>query len=380
MTPDALALRLLASLLPALVLVGCDDKGDDSGPGDDGGSDTDLVEGLGCMAVDAGTETCPSSADIEATDLFGGCGSTVDSITGEGSVTIGDPVGGWDSTGTYCCYPILETPPECDYGRPYLEAEGPRVAPPVARSNGWVETLAPDVAALSAADRAVLAQRWTVAAQDEHAAVAAFHRVGLDLLCCGAPADLLEDTARAARDEVQHARLGFGLASAYAGRTIAPGPFPFGEAIRPNGDLVALAVAAAREGCVGETVATLQASQAAEGAVDPAARHVLRRIAADETRHAQLAWRTVAWALQAGGTPVRLAVAAVFADVAKRGVHVRARGDDGDPALLAAHGLLRDAEAYASASRAISQVILPMARRLLGEEGAVGGVDLVQSW
>lgn len=85
----------------------------------------------------------------------------------------------------------------------------------------------------------------------------------------------------------------------------------------------------------------------------------------------QLAWRTVAWALQEGGAPVRAAVAAVFADVALRGVPVRSRGEGGDPALLAAHGLLSDAAAEACAARAVARVILPMAQRLLGEEAAV---------
>jgi hypothetical protein len=54
-----------------------------------------------------------------------------------------------------------------------------------------------------------------------------------------------------------------------------------------------------REGCVGETLAALEAAEALQHCEDEAARPVLERIAAEEAQHAQLAWRFVAWALEA---------------------------------------------------------------------------------
>lgn len=364
MSVEPLALRLFSRLLPVLALTGCTD-GD---TGTDSGTDSGitLVDGVGCMGVADGTEACPAAEDVLPGDLMGGCGSTIVSVTGEGTVHDGNPLTGEPGKTPYCCYPIRETPPECDYGRPYLEGGVPRVAAIVDEAHGWVKALGPDVHDLTDAERAILTARWTAAALDEHAAVVAFHRVALDLLAAGAPADLVDDTCQAARDEVHHARLGFGLAGAYAGHTVAPGRFPFQAPIEPSGDLVAIAVAAAREGCVGETVATLLAMTAAERAGDPAVRAVLARIAEDEVRHSQLAWRTVGWALSAGGAPVRAAVAEVFAEVARLGVAVPLRGEAEDSARLAHHGLLDAAESRAVAARAVGRVILPMARRLLG--------------
>ena len=55
--------------------------------------------------------------------------------------------------------------------------------------------------------------------------------------------------------------------------------------------------AALVEGCIGESLAAAEAQAASEVATDPLARTSLQRIAADEARHAELAFRFVAWAL-----------------------------------------------------------------------------------
>lgn len=382
MSTDTLALRLFSRLLPALALAACVGDGKDTGhSGVDSGLDTgetaaNVVDGLGCMGVADGTTECPASGEVSPGDLMGGCGSETVAVTGEGTVHVGNPLVNSPDKGLYCCYPIQETEPECDYGRPYLESGVSRVAPPIEQAGGWVGALAPELGGLSDAERAVLAARWTASAQDEHAAVAAFCRVALELLAAGAPADLVDDTCQAARDEVEHARMGFGLASAYAGHTVAPGRFPFRAPVLPTGDLVALAVAAAREGCVGETVSTLLAMASAERAGDAAAHRVLARIAEDEVRHAQLAWRTVRWAVVAGGAPVRAAVEEVFAAVARQGVAVPLREGLGGSERLAHHGLLDHEESRAVAHRAVVRVILPMAHRLL--EGGAPSVAPVE--
>ena len=64
--------------------------------------------------------------------------------------------------------------------------------------------------------RAVLAEHWTQEAAFEHASIASFARLTLDLLSVGAPPDLL-DAARATLDEIEHARITFALATATAG-------------------------------------------------------------------------------------------------------------------------------------------------------------------
>src|SRR5271170_8127653 len=64
------------------------------------------------------------------------------------------------------------------------------------------------------------------------------------------------------------------------------------------------------EGCIGETVAALEATEAlAEGeGRDPALAAVLTMIAEDEARHAELAWRSVAWMVRSFGAAAREAL------------------------------------------------------------------------
>ena len=81
------------------------------------------------------------------------------------------------------------------------------------------------------------------------------------------------------------------------------------------GGLVALACDTFREGCVGETIAALTALRGRRGCTAEAADAALAAIAADETRHAELAWATVAWAVDVGGREVAEAVRAVAAEL-----------------------------------------------------------------
>lgn len=146
---------------------------------------------------------------------------------------------------------------------------------------------------------AVLARHWLLAARMEHASVAAFARFSLELLALGAPSDLLLESARAMQDETLHAELCFALASRYGEGPVGPGSLAVESAL----DDVSMESAlrnALLEGCIGETLAAAEAQAACEHAKDPAVREILERIAADETRHAALAFRFVAWALAKG--------------------------------------------------------------------------------
>lgn len=130
----------------------------------------------------------------------------------------------------------------------------------------------------------------------EHASVASFARFTLQLLALGAPPELLLATQRAAADEVRHATLAWGLASAYAGAELGPGPLDLigaAPALDPAGILRALI----EEACVGEVVGAAEASEAASGCEDTVVREVLETVAADEARHAALAWRALRWLL-----------------------------------------------------------------------------------
>jgi hypothetical protein len=150
---------------------------------------------------------------------------------------------------------------------------------------------------------------WAAIAALEHASVASFARVALELLCLGAPPELVRDTLRAALDEIEHAEIARGV----AGLDRAPAPLP--EAGRPLGavDLASFAAATFRDGCLEETLGAVIASDMAISETDPTTRAALARIAEDETRHAELAWRTLAWAARAGGEPVLARVRAELA-------------------------------------------------------------------
>jgi hypothetical protein len=237
-----------------------------------------------------------------------------------------------------------------------------------AGAGGWsAAELAPRLDGLGPAEREALAAAWTRDGLLEHASVAAFARFSLELLAAGAPADLVEAAHRAALDEIRHAALCLSLAGAYLGAPVEPGPLPCGDALRLTPGLPELAAAAAKEGCVGETVAAILAAEQLSRATDPAVRQALAEIAADEARHAELSFRAVAWAIRVGGEAVRAAVAAVFEEAAREGVP--AGGVEADPrGALSAHGRLDAATARAAAARALSDVVLPSANALLASD------------
>jgi hypothetical protein len=149
-------------------------------------------------------------------------------------------------------------------------------------------------------------------ALDEHASIAAFARVTLDLLALGAPVDLLARTQQAALDEVEHARDAFRLASSFEGAPVGPGPLAAASPTGPT-DLVGFARDTFIDGCLNETLSTALAAARLDAATHPQVRAVLEKVVADESRHAGLAWATVAWALRVGGAPVRRELEAAWA-------------------------------------------------------------------
>jgi hypothetical protein len=235
------------------------------------------------------------------------------------------------------------------------------VAPARPGLPGWSEAElgGPSLEGMAAEVRAALAEGWSRDGLLEHASVASFGRFALELLAAGAPADLIEGAHRAALDEVRHARLCLGLASAYAGAPIGPGALPLGDRVEVTSDLASIAARAAREGCIGETIAAVQAEEQLARAADPAVRAVLAIIAADEARHAELSWRAVAWAVRTGGERVRAAVAAVLASV--EGVVAAGARREG---ALDTHGRLDPEEQRRIAASAMAEVIRPAARLL----------------
>jgi hypothetical protein len=167
------------------------------------------------------------------------------------------------------------------------------------------------------------------------------------------------------RDESEHARLCFALAGRYLGAPVGPGPLPLADASLHVGFEPTLALAF-REGCQGETVAALEAHVACDLAEDDEVRQVLGRIAADELRHAELAWDFVSWALSTHATATR-ALLAVEAERIERRLAAPLPGST-DPGVPS-HGVLGDGQRAELHHVTLREVVAPRLATFLGERG-----------
>jgi hypothetical protein len=311
-------------------------------------SDADCKDGFLCKAYDSTggcgltTYSCQSPADA--------CGSDAD--CGDGHCRRGA-----DGTSFQC------VPGICAIGRPFLVEGAVRLAPSVARADWHELSLLPRLSELDAALSAQLAEQWTRIALMEHASIAAFARFTLQLMSLGAPASLIERATAAMVDETKHAKACFAVAGSYAATPLGPGRLDVERSLDES-SLQEIVLNAIREGCVGETVAAIEAREAAEHALDPALRELLLVIAEDETRHAQLAYRFVQWALELGGPELERAVRREFAELAAEPPPAPRALTDSDHDLLR-HGIVPEAMRQAIRGQAMEAVILPCSRALV---------------
>jgi hypothetical protein len=263
----------------------------------------------------------------------------------------------------------------CFVGRPFLIAGHPRQAPSTVRDDWYGERFddRPLAADADPGLRAAIARGWLDRGLMEHASVAAFARFTLQLLSLGAPADLVAASASAARDEIRHANDCFALARRQLDHDVGPAPLPLGGALDEM-DLSEIVLSTLHEGCIGETVAALEAAEALQHCQDPATRAVLERIAVEEGRHAELAWRFVAWALSVGPPSliehVRRVVTAELTAPSVATVTELSALDRG----LVRHGLLAAPLRAALRERALSGIVSPCARALLAQASAAHAV------
>ena len=173
------------------------------------------------------------------------------------------------------------------------------------------------IANMTTTNHLTLGDEWTKNALGEHASVASFAAFSIALMTNNAPSDLVEDSFKAAMDEIRHAKVSFAIASKLVGRDVIPGPLPPSNH-QFNRDLTALAMAVAKEGCVDETLSSLVATAEVElindvlenngGAAQIGSKYYgisnkllswirdeLRIISQDESSHSALAWRTLDW-------------------------------------------------------------------------------------
>lgn len=227
-------------------------------------------------------------------------------------------------------------PGGCAIGRPFLVDDVARVAPLARRSDWRDATFKPLPVPPELSDE--IAAAWEATAQMEHASIAAFARFTLELLALGAPPELIERTNRALADETKHARTAFAMASAYRGASVGPGRLAIERALDDAADVSTFVRQLIREGCVGETVAAVEAAEAEDHAQDFVVREALGVIADDENEHAELAWRTLTWA-QGAFPEAQLALEAELA-LLERELSVPLPNVVARDAALLAHGVV----------------------------------------
>ncbi len=208
-------------------------------------------------------------------------------------------------TANACCYTWVIP---CPGGRAFRDATGtPSVARTIERTDWAAAIGALALAGIAPEERAALADHWTREAAFEHASIASFAQLTLDLLSVGAPPDLLEAAQRATIDEIEHARITFALATAYGGAPV--GPAALAALPGASRTLASIARSTFIDACVGESVASAALAESSRRASDPVLRDLLAKMADDEERHAELAWRIVAWTLRSGDPTVEQALA-----------------------------------------------------------------------
>jgi hypothetical protein len=243
-------------------------------------------------------------------------------------------------------------------GRPFLIQHAVRLAK-ATRSDAWLDRAGPPVPETDAAFARTIAAHWTEIGLMEHASIAAFARFSLQLMALGAPMELVRDATTAQADELRHATLAFGLASAYGGSPIGPGPLVIDGALSQTSpeDVLRLTI---REGCIGETVAALEAAEAGRGATVSTVKEILEGIAADESNHAALAWRVARWLLEKNPELLRVAEEELAAARAQLEV-----GGSPGPNDSTAHGVLDTRARARIRETAWREVIEPCAETLL---------------
>lgn len=159
---------------------------------------------------------------------------------------------------------------------------------------------------------------WEQTALLEHASIASFARFSLELLALGAPVSLVARAHGAALEEITHAELAFGLATSFDGHARRPGPLP-AAATPICASPAAVLLSTIRDGCIAETVASLDARDRIATACTKDERDVLSRIAVDEEGHAELAFMAVAWIVSTYGDAVSPSLEAEIARIEREG-------------------------------------------------------------
>jgi hypothetical protein len=319
-----------------------------------------------CFPLPDGLDACDQCDEAcVLSHLNGAITMDPDFCWADGLIVLCGPDDGVPQEPGMCCYTGAHLGIVCE-GRPFLVNGELRVATLEPRADWSDLEVAPLLTQLDGPTKAALAAAWRQSGLMEHASIAAFSRFVMELMAVAAPAWLVDAATQAIEEEITHARLCFGLADVYAGgERVGPGALRVDDLLEDERALASVAAATVREGCVGETLAAILVRDAAARARDPEVRRVLETIAADESRHATLAWRFVQWAIAEGGEPVRVAVRAAFDERLSVLPEPAAWPAEVDVDAMRAHGQMSPARQRVVYQQALVDVIQPCAAALV---------------
>lgn len=214
----------------------------------------------------------------------------------------------------------------------------------------------------------------------EHASVASFSRVVLELMENAAPAWLLDRTMLAAREEIHHAQMAFAVARSWSQESFHVTGMDGLIEGQKSGGLVELARRTVAEACAGETPAFLKVAVAKHFVQDMQISEYLNKVLVEEKLHASLAWATVAWAVSAARRDeqrlVKLAVHQVLAETASS---LRSQAKASAPDLRSELELLKVGILSPSWKAAVARVAAPLVEALgvdlLSADLVVNGID-----
>lgn len=256
-----------------------------------------------------------------------------------------------------------------------LRRRGKVLLPKIAEKNfSWVTMqIEPEIPADL---RSALAQAWRENGQTEHASVAAFARLTLDLMALGAPPDLIAASNQDALDEIRHAEMCFSLARGIDGAEKSPAPFPEAARARTLSSfrklaLAELAVDSLIDGALHEGVSARVAAMLARKCESPQIKAVLKQIAADEGRHAAHGWDVVEWCLAVGGaSTARALLGAARALPIEMRAPLHANAEDGSWEKFGIMGRALEANAYPTTRAYVMRRVEMLAANYLARPAA----------
>eukprot|EP00756_Hemistasia_phaeocysticola_P058511 Hpha_TRINITY_DN35149_c0_g1::TRINITY_DN35149_c0_g1_i1::g.168374::m.168374 len=256
----------------------------------------------------------------------------------------------------------IPMPPQVIYGRPYVPNDEAIMLSKATKlyTPGGVRHIGNNTPKGKDDHSVEAARQWAAQAAEEAVSVASFAALTLRLMANGAPHILLDECLRAGQDEIQHAKMCRQLARKYKGETgeeVADKLPAHDLSVQPG--LADLAERAVREGGIGETLAAASAALGGWIAKDPEVKAVQSQIAADESRHAALAWAVAVWACsRPEGGEARAALRKVLEEEEAK------VGEIGEPPEPRVEGRVEGGLLAAVAQRSRVEVCIPLLRAM----------------